>query len=274
MAVVTRRAVSGEQEVSHMQDRVRFEVADGVGTITLDSPANRNALSRQVRQELRGHLQTAATSDAVRVVVLTHSGPVFCSGMDLKESRGGAADAQGVNDLPVLLRALQQFPKPVVARLAGPARAGGVGLVAACDFAIVVDSATFAFSEVRLGLVPAVISIPVLPRLLPRPAHELFLTGETFDAARAAGIGLVTCAVPADRLDDEVRRHTDMLLAGAPGALSATKRLLAQRNAAGLAERYAAMSELSAIHFASREGQEGMRAFAEKRAPVWAIPSS
>jgi methylglutaconyl-CoA hydratase len=257
-----------------MSELVHLEIADGAATITLDSPTNRNALSRQVREELDGHLQVAAGSGAVRVVVLTHTGPVFCSGMDLRESQGSAAEGQGVNELPRLLQVLQQFPKPVVARVAGPARAGGVGLLAVCDVAIAVDTATFAFSEVRLGLVPAVISVPVLPRLLPRPAHELFLTGETFDAARAAAIGLLTCAVAADRLDAEVRRHTEMLRSGAPGALAATKSLLARQDATALAEQYAAMSELSAAHFASAEGQEGMRAFAQKRAPSWVDPAS
>ena len=250
---------------------VHRATADGVATITLDSPRNRNALSSQVRRELQGHLDTAITDPAVRVIVLTHSGPVFCSGMDLRESPG-AADVQGVTEFPRILSTIRTSPTPVVARLAGPARAGGVGLVAACDLAVAADTATFAFTEVRIGVVPAVIAVTVLPRLLPRAAHELFLTGETFDAARAAAIGLINEAVPAERLDAEVARYVGLLRLGAPGALAATKALLQRPVDDDLDTAFAAMQELSARHFASAEGQEGMAAFAEKRPPAWVPP--
>jgi methylglutaconyl-CoA hydratase len=248
---------------------VHRTVVDGVATITLDAPRTRNALSAQVRHELQQHLDAATTDPAVRVVVLTHTGPVFCSGMDLRESRGASADRQGVHEFPRILRTILTAPTPVVARVAGPARAGGVGLVAACDLAVAADTATFAFSEVRVGVVPAVIAVTVLPRLLPRAAHELLLTGETFDAARAAAIGLVNAAVPADRLDDEVKRYADLLRLGAPGALAATKALLRRPLDDDLDTAFAAMQELSARHFGSAEGQEGMAAFAEKRPPAW-----
>ena len=252
-----------------MTELVHLDVARGTATVTLDSPSNRNALSAQVRRELSAHLATALDEAAVRVVVLTHTGPVFCSGMDLREARGAGASGQGVNELPALLTTLERSPKPVVARLAGPARAGGVGLVAACDIAVAAESATFAFSEVRLGVVPAVISVPVLPRLLARQAHELFLTGEAFDAARAVAIGLLNSAVPADALDAEVGRYVGMLALGAPGALAATKRMLSAQRPASLEDAYAEMLALSAAHFASEEGQEGIRAFAEKRPARW-----
>jgi methylglutaconyl-CoA hydratase len=196
---------------------VHLDVADGVATITLDSPANRNALSSQLRRELLAHLDTAIADDAARVLVLTHAGPVFCSGMDLKESRGAGAQDQGVNEFPAVLARIWTAPKPVLARLTGPARAGGVGLVAACDIAVAAEDASFAFSEVRIGVVPAVISVTVLPRLLPRAAHELFLTGETFEATAAARIGLINSAVPGFDLDAEVNRYVQMLLRGAPG---------------------------------------------------------
>ncbi|MEU7525621.1 enoyl-CoA hydratase-related protein [Saccharothrix sp. NPDC042600] len=248
---------------------VHYEVRRGIATITLDSPHNRNALSAQLRAELTGHLKAAVGDDAVRVVVLTHTGPVFCSGMDLKEAGGASASQQGVNEFPAILEQLWTSPKPVVARLAGPARAGGVGIVAACDIAVAVESATFAFSEVRIGVVPAVISVTVLPRLLPRAAHELFLTGETFDAGRAVAIGLVNSAVPADGLDAEVARYTDMLALGAPNALAATKRMLQQERSSNLGEVFADMLELSAKHFGGPEGQEGIAAFVQKRKPSW-----
>ena len=252
-----------------MDELVHLEVSDGTATITLDSPPNRNALSAQLRRELQAHLDAALADDAVRVIVLTHTGTVFCSGMDLRESRGAGAEQQGVNEFPDILATIWNASKPVIARLSGPARAGGVGLVSACDIAIAAREATFAFSEVRIGVVPAVISVTVLPRLLPRAAHELMLTGETFDADRAAAVGLINVAVDADGLDDEVARYRDMLARGGPKALAATKEMLRRAPAADLRADLLAMLELSARFFASEEGQEGMTAFAEKRAPSW-----
>jgi methylglutaconyl-CoA hydratase len=252
-----------------VDELVHRTVADGVATITLDSPHNRNALSAQLRRELRGHLSGADRDDAVRVIVLDHTGPVFCSGMDLKESRAATAENQGVQEYPEILEHIWTSPKPVVAKLSGPARAGGVGLVAACDIAIASEHATFAFSEVRIGVVPAVLSVTVLPRVMPRQAHELFLTGETFDAHRAVSMGLLNAAVPADDLDAEVTRYTTMLTLGGPQALAATKEMLRTPRAATMSEDFASMLALSARHFASAEGQEGIRAFAEKRKPAW-----
>lgn len=247
---------------------VRIERDGPVATITLDSPANRNALSARLRRDLLAHLDTAIADPAVRVIVLTHTGPVFCAGMDLKESAGAAAGDQGVNELPRILETIWCSPTPVVARLAGPARAGGIGIVAACDLAVTVDSATFAFSEVRIGVIPAVISAVVLPRLEPRAAHELFLTGDTVDAARAARIGLVNRSVPATALDAEVDRFVQSLLRGAPGALDGTKRLL-RRPRGDLRGDLAALTTISAGYFAGPEAQEGMAAFREKRLPSW-----
>lgn len=257
-----------------MADELVHRTVDtGIATITLDSPHNRNALSAQLRRELHEALVSSISDDAVRVIVLDHTGPVFCAGMDLKESREANADEQGINDFPGILEQLWNSPKPVVAKLAGPARAGGIGMVAACDVAIAADSATFAFTEVRIGVVPAVISVTVLPRLHARQAHELFLTGEKFDATRAVSIGLLNAAVPAEELDAETRRYTDMLVRGAPGALAATKDMLRQPRPSRMSEDFESMQALSAKHFAGEEGQEGIRAFAEKRDPSW-VPQS
>jgi methylglutaconyl-CoA hydratase len=250
---------------------VHLDVSAGIATITLDSPHNRNALSAQLRRELLAHLDAAIADDAVRVIVLTHTGTVFCAGMDLKESRGADAQQQGVTEVPRILQTLWDSPTPVIARLSGPARAGGVGIVAACDVAIAAESATFAFSEVRIGVIPAVISVTVLPRLSARAAHELFLTGETFDATRAAAVGLVNRAVPADGLDDEVARYAHMLRLGAPGALAGAKEMLRRTRPATMAEDFAEMNALSAGYFAGEEGQEGIRAFGEKRTPSWVV---
>ena len=153
---------------------VRTVTAAGVTTMTLDSPANRNALSTPLMRELLDGLGAALTDPAVRVVVISHTGPVFCSGADLKET----AEARESGRIPAelladVLAAIWEFPKPVLARVAGPARAGGLGLIAAADLAVCTRAATFAFSEVRLGVIPAVISATVLPRLAPRAAAEL-----------------------------------------------------------------------------------------------------
>ena len=249
-----------------MTELVHLEVERGTATITLDSPANRNALSAQLRNELAAHLETALADDAVRVVVLSHTGTVFCAGMDLKEASSGALAG---DEFPRILESIWSSPKPVVARLAGPARAGGLGLVAASDIAVAADTVTFALTEVRIGVVPAIISATLLPRLLPRAANELFLTGETFDAHRAVQIGLLNSAVPPDDLDDEVRRYTSMLALGAPGALGATKAMLRMQRPESFADELQEMLRLSARFFGSDEGREGMTAFLEKRPPSW-----
>jgi methylglutaconyl-CoA hydratase len=248
---------------------VHYEVSRGVARITLDSPHNRNALSAQLRRELGAHLGAAVEDDAVRVIVLDHTGPVFCAGMDLKEAGGASATEQGVNEFPAILERIWTSPKPVVAKLGGPARAGGVGIVAAADIAVAAEDATFAFTEVRIGVVPAIISVTVLPRLLPRAAHELFLTGEKFDAHRAVEIGLLNSAVPANKLDDQVEYYTSMLGLGGPNALSATKAMLRRQRPSDMSSDFADMLALSARHFASEEGQEGISSFAEKRPARW-----
>jgi methylglutaconyl-CoA hydratase len=245
---------------------LRVEVARGVATLTLDSPANRNALSRAMRAQLRTALAGALADGAVRAVVLDHTGRVFCSGMDLAEAAGGAAEDQGVREFPELLETVWRSPKPVVAVVRGPARAGGVGLAAACDVVVAGTSATFAFSEVRLGIVPAVISTVVLPRMVPHVAHRLMLTGEVFDATVAAAGGLVDLAVSDEAVDAAVREQVTALAAGAPRALAETKRLL---RAGGLRGSFDELLELSARFFAGEEGQEGIAAFREKRPARW-----
>ncbi len=251
-----------------MTDLVRVRTHGGVTTLTLDSPANRNALSGQLIGELLAGLASAAADPAVRLVVIDHTGPVFCSGADLKETSAAlAAGTVPVARLGELLAAVCECPKPVLARVAGPARAGGLGLIAAADVAVCAEQATFAFSEVRIGVVPAVISATVLPRLTDRAATELFLTGEQFDGTRAARIGLVTAAVPAEDLDAELARYVSALLKAAPGALAGTKRLLRRDDT--LRDRLAELTALSVRYFGSAEAAEGMAAFREKRQPAW-----
>jgi methylglutaconyl-CoA hydratase len=250
-----------------VEDLVHLEVGGEKAIVTLDSPGNRNALSDRLVGQLLARLRSAVADDRVRVVVLTHTGPVFCAGADLKNSRIGSTSS--ADDFAGVLELLWTSPKPVLARLAGPVRGGGVGLVAACDLAVAADSVNFAFSEVRLGAIPAVISVPLRHRVPRGVLHRLFLTGEAFDAARARDMGLLSEVAPAAGLDDQVTRMVGMLLLGAPGALAAVKELT-RPQASSLSNDLIAMQQLSARRFASDEGQEGVRAFNEKRHPAWA----
>ena len=249
---------------------VRTVTSAGVTTLTLDSPANRNALSSALMRELLDGLTAAQADPRVRVVVLSHTGPVFCSGADLKETaetpENGRVPAEMLADV---LAAIWELPQPVVARVAGPARAGGLGLIAAADLAVCTRAATFAFSEVRLGVIPAVISATVLPRLAPRAAAELYLTGNTFDGVRAAEIGLVTAAVEAQGLDAAVEAYTQALVRGGPTALAGAKQLLRRRPADSVRAELADLSARSAGYFKSAEGREGVAAFREKRPAAW-----
>jgi methylglutaconyl-CoA hydratase len=246
---------------------VRARTGNAVATITLDSPRNSNALSMRLLGQLRAAIDQAIDDPAVRVVVLTGAGKVFCAGADLKEV---AVDPTSATPLMAdLIQALWDSPKPVICRVNGAARAGGVGLVAACDIAIAAEDATFAFSEVRIGVVPAVISVPCLRRMPSRAAAEYFLTGEVFHARRAVEIGLLTRQVTAEDLDEETDRYAQLLLRGAPAALAATKGVLRDGLTDSVAEGLAKMAELSGRFFGSDEASEGRAAFAAKRDPAW-----
>ncbi len=246
-----------------MTELVHHDVADGVGTITLDSPHNRNALSRQLVTELFAALE-AARSDDSAVVVLRSADRVFCSGADLSEATEGAME-QGTRALVDLQRLIVTHPKPVVVRLAGPVRAGGLGLVASADIAICSDDVTFAFTEARLGVAPAVISLTVLARMTSRAAFDTYLTGRTFEAAEAAAMGLVTRSVPADELDDEIARVCDDLRQAHPQGLAETKALLAREVVARIDAGADDMAALSARLFASDSAREAITAFLQRR---------
>ena len=245
---------------------VRLDVAGGVATITLDSPDTRNALSAAVRVALSSALDVATADPGARVVVLDHRGPVFCSGMNLKEEAVAAPGREGVRELPAILRKVARCPKPVIAAVRGPARAGGIGLLASADLVVAAPAATFAFAEVRLGLIAAVISVPVLQRVSAAAARELLLTGDVFDAERAQRIGLIDAVTP--DVDATVAGWVHSLLLGGPTALTGTKRLL-NADLDDSAERYAWLLEISATQFASAEGKEGALSFAQKRPAAW-----
>jgi enoyl-CoA hydratase len=246
---------------------VQYSVSRGIARIALDSPRNRNALSAALVGQLTEALAGATDDDAVRAVELTHTGNTFCAGADLSEaSQGGMRD--GAVRVLALLRHIVALPKPVVGSIDGHVRAGGLGIVGACDLVLAGPKSTFAFTEVRLGLAPAMISLTTLPRLEPRAASRYYLTGETFDAAAAARIGLITEAV-AD-IDAGTLAVLDVLRACSPQGLRETKLLLTAGMLDSFEARAPALADLSARLFGSSEAAEGMAAFLEKRPPSWA----
>lgn len=239
-----------------------------MATLTLDSPHNRNALSVRLLSELMAGLTGTQADPAVRAVVLTGTGSTFCSGVDLTE-RLHPPDEPPPVTLPAVLSALAAIPFPVVARVNGHVRAGGVGIVAACDFAAAAAAATFAFTEVRVGVAPAVIAVPVLRRMGRRAFERYALTGDTFGAEEAAASGLLTAAVAdGEALDGWVAEVVGALLRSSPEAVAATKGL-ADLVAQPWDEALAAAGVLSDRLFASDGAREGMAAFLEKRPPSW-----
>jgi enoyl-CoA hydratase/carnithine racemase len=243
---------------------VHYELAEGIATITLDSPANRNALSRRLVAELFEALDRAEADADARVVLVRSADRVFCSGADLSEAAGGGMD-EGTKALVALQRRIVTHPRPVVTRLAGPVRAGGLGIVAASDLVICSDDVTFAFTESRLALAPAVISLTVLPRLTSRAAADTFLTGRTFDASEAAAMGLVTRSVPAADLDDAVAEACAELAKAHPQGLRETKALLSRELVENIDAHAEEMAALSARLFGSDEAREAMTAFLTKK---------
>jgi enoyl-CoA hydratase len=246
---------------------IQYSVDRAIARIALDSPRNRNALSAALVSQLTDALAQAADDNAVRAVELTHTGTTFCAGADLTEARAGGM-ASGTRRVIALLRAIVELPKPVVGSIDGHVRAGGLGLVGACDIVLAGPGSTFAFTEVRLGLAPAMISLTTLPRMDARAASRYFLTGETFDAVTAARIGLVTDAV--DDIDAGTLAVLDALRVASPQGLRETKPLLTPGVLAGFDARAADLAELSARLFGSDEAAEGMAAFLAKRPPAWA----
>jgi enoyl-CoA hydratase len=236
--------------------------ARGIETLSLDSPDTRNALSASLVRELADALTECGKDADVRAVVLTHTGNTFCAGADLRDPPPPEA-------LVALLRQIIELPKPVVARVTGHVRAGGLGLLAACDIATASTESTFAFTEVRIGVAPAVISLPLLPRTDPRALARYYLTGERFDATEAVGAGLLTTA--GEDVDETLTPVLDGLRRAAPEALAETKQLLTARVLETFDRDAADLTALSARLFASAQAREGMTAFLERRDPAWVV---
>lgn len=252
-----------------MYERISTDLEDGVFTITLIDEANRNTLSAAMVAELCDAMDQSEADEAVRVVVVTNVGRVFCAGADLAERTSGDA-ALSSTDLTLVFGRIIRSAKPYVGRIDGHAIAGGLGLAASMDISVTRADAKYGFSEVRLGLAPAMISVICLPKMRKSEAASAFLRGNRFDGTEAARLGLVTESVAPEALDDRVDAIVADLLLGGPHALSATKRLLREVPSKDLDEALPWASELSASLFASPEGQEGMAAYLEKRKPKWA----
>ncbi|MFF9393372.1 enoyl-CoA hydratase family protein [Streptomyces griseoluteus] len=233
-----------------------------VETLSLDSPDTRNALSAPLVAELAEALADCGKDPGVRAVVLTHTGNTFCAGADLREPPRPDA-------LVGLLRRLVELPKPVIARITGHVRAGGLGLAGACDIVASSAGATFAFTEVRIGVAPAVISLPLLPRADPRELARYYLTGERFGPAEAVRLGLLT--LTGDDVDEALAPVLDGLRRSSPEALAATKELLTARVLETFDRDADRFTALSARLFSGPEAREGMTAFLERRDAAWVV---
>jgi methylglutaconyl-CoA hydratase len=245
-------------------NRIRIEPGP-VTRVVLCRPEARNAFDGAAVAEL--HAAFSAPPASCRVVVLAAEGPAFCAGADaawMRRSKdlGREENVREAEELEAMLRAVAECPRPVIARVQGAAVGGGGALVAACDIAVASDDAVFAFPEVRLGLAPAVIALHVLPRIGAGAARRWFLSGERFDAKAARAMGLVAEAVPAAELDARVDALTAELMKGAPRAQAEVKRLIRGTDGRRAVELIASLR-------AGPEGQEGLAAFLEKRAPRW-----
>ncbi len=254
-----------------MNTLVRYRVDGPVARLTLDSPENRNALSTELVDQLHQGLTDAVAESAARVVVLGHTGGTFCAGADLGQAAGrdpGDVAVDRAREMTRLLRRILELPMPVIAAVDGHVRAGGLGLVGACDIAVAGPTSTFALTEARIGVAPSIISLTLLPKMTPRSAGRYFLTGEKFDARQAAEIGLVTVA--ADDVDATVADLAAAIGKGSPQGLAASKALTTARILEAFDRHAEELTKQSAELFVSEEAREGMMAFLQKRPPRWA----
>ena len=243
---------------------VHYRVDDHVASLILDSQHNRNALSKALVTQLYDGLARAEADPDVKVVLIRAQGRTFCSGADLSEaSEGGMEQSAGM--LVDLQRRIATLPKPVVARVHGNVRAGGIGIVAASDIAVSALDATYAFTEVRLGLTPAAISLSVLPRMNDRSAALTFLTGQTFTGRDAERMGLVTAAVEEEQLNLEVDEICAALAKGTPQGLRETKTLLGRSLVERIDTYGGDLAALSARLFGSEEAKAAMLAFLNRK---------
>lgn len=250
-----------------------YEVRDGAAWITLNRPENRNALSAVLVDELYAHLQAAQADPAARCIVLTGNGPAFCAGADLKNPPGSSTEGKTSVGLPEVLGAMLDSPKPVIAAVNGAAFAGGLGLVGAADIVVIGEDVECSFSEVRIGVIPAVIAVVCVPKLGTHHAMKLFITGERFSGRRAVEMGLAHRAVPRDGLRAAVQEEIDMIRLGGPIAVAECKKLVRRVPQLSTEEGFREMADWSRRMFTSAEAAEGMASFREKRKPAWVAGS-
>ncbi|MFV0526551.1 MAG: enoyl-CoA hydratase-related protein [Acidimicrobiales bacterium] len=254
-------------------DPILYEVGNGVATITLNMPERKNSLSDLLVNTLADTLDVAIADDAVRVVVLTNTGNTFCAGADLKADTPGVAAGEARRTFVDVFNQILDSPKPILGRIDGHATGGGVGLVAACDISVMRDDAKIGFTEVRIGVAPAVISVVCLPKMRRADASELFLTGERFTPARAAEVGLINAAVPPSELDAALDHYRSMVVRGGPAALAASKDLIRRVADLDRDEAFAWTAVRSRALFQSDEAAEGIAAFRERRDAAW-VPAT
>jgi enoyl-CoA hydratase/carnithine racemase len=250
---------------------VHYTVKGSVARLTLDSPDNRNAPSTALVSQLHQGLTDATEESGVRAVVLDHTGGTFCAGADLAEAAGrdpGDLAVDRARELTHLLRRILKLPIPVIAAVDGHVRAGGLGLVGACDIAVAGRSSTFALTEARIGVAPSIISLTLLPKMTARAAGRYFLTSEKFGAEEAASIGLITVA--ADDVDAAVSALAAEIGKGSPQGLAASKALTTAPILEAFDRHAEELTQQSAQLFVSDEAREGMMAFLQKRPPYWA----
>jgi len=253
-----------------MTTLVHYGIEGGVARLTLDSPDTHNALSTAMVDQLRRGFDAAAAASGVRAVVLGHTGKTFCAGADLTEAAGRDPGDVAVNRaraMTQVLRAILELPIPVIAAIDGHVRAGGLGLVGACDVAIAGSASTFALTEARIGVAPSIISLTLLPKMTARAAGRYFVTGEKFGAEEAARIGLISVA--AADVAATVAALTEEITKGSPQGLATSKALTTAAILDGFDCHAEALTEQSARLFVSDEAREGMLAFLEKRPPQW-----
>ena len=262
-----------------MPSLVHYTVQGAAARIVLDSPRNHNALSTALVHQLQQGLSDAAEESGVRAVVLTHTGTTFCAGADLAQATSGKQDADPADvavhrahEMTHLLRAILELPIPVIAAVNGHVRAGGLGLIGACDLVVAGPASTFALTEARIGVAPSIISLTLLPKMSPRAAGRYFVTGEKFDTVEAAAIGLITQAADsAEDVDAAVEALIANIAKASPQGLAASKALTTASILKDFDRHADELAKQSAELFVSEEAREGMMAFLQKRLPNWAV---
>ena len=251
------------------QKETIYSLERGAAWITLNRPQSRNALSATLINELHEHIKRANNDKQVRAIVLTGNGSAFCAGADLKSPPGHLVDGKKNIPYPEVLNSILESPKPVIAAVNGAAYAGGLGLIAASDIVVTDQAAQFSFSEVRIGVIPAVISVVCIPKLGSHNAMKLFITGEKFSGKDAVGYGLAHLAVHSNDVKKEVEAQMKMISLGGPNAVNECKQLVRKIEKLSVQEGFKKAGPWSQKMFSSDEGAEGMAAFRDKRDPDW-----